>query len=439
MPCPENCPLRAPPSPPSPPASLSPADIFFDPSIQCLLNASADPDECERSRRRLHAQHNVSRYTTCVGVRDACLVGERIVLGPGRSAEAKSLAVLFEPLVRDYVWAQQHGKISARGTFSAVDAQPDRYCSYNATISGNAVRCTGDRDEGDGNSRWIAVDRATTASSVWRADRRPFAVAWWPTYAPGFSEVFGNNVLPLHQLQTAQWLPADAELLPASSWFDYFYQPFSTQALQTLQRLEQRAETRCYRRLAVCKLASFVFDQVTFQQRRQEPSWRPWSAMQVIVAGTPGLRDEARQLAALWRRPQLLRPSGAGRSANVLNVVFIKRTGRRKLANAAHLARVVDGSECLGVRLAASLYTFGAGFAHDARGMREADVLVGSHGADLLNGLFMHAGASLIEARGHLFTSSLGVWAAWYATNSARRPPPILRSPAASPPTLFLL
>ena len=144
--------------------------------------------------------------------------------------------------------------------------------------------------------------------------------------------------------------------------------------------------------------------------------------MQAVVAGTPGLREEARQLAASWRRPQLLRPSAAGRSANVLQIVFIKRTGRRKLANAAHLARVVDGAEWLGVRLAASLYTFGAGFARDARRMREADVLVGSHGADLLNGLCMHAGASLVEVRGHLFTSSLGVWAAWYATHSARWP-----------------
>ena len=170
----------------------------------------------------------------------------------------------------------------------------------------------------------------------------------------------------------------------------------------------------------MCKLASFVFD-ATYQ--RQDPNW-PWSAMQAVVAGTPGLREEARQLAASWRRPQLLRPSAAGepRSANVLQVVFIKRTGRRKLANAAHLARVVDGAEWLGVRFAASLYTFGAGFARDARRMREADVLVGSHGADLLNGLCMHAGASLVEVRGHLFTSSLGVWAAWYATHSARWP-----------------
>ena len=217
----------------------------------------------------------------------------------------------------------------------------------------------------------------------------------------------------------------------------------------------------------MCKLASFVFD-ATYQ--RQDPN-RPWSAMQAVVAGTPGLREEVRQLAASWRRPQLLRPSAAGapRSANVLQVVFIKRTGRRKLANAAHPARVVDGAEWLGVRLAASLYTFGAGFAQDARRMREADVLVGSHGADLLNGLWMHAGAtawskcprgspcnsatvppqgetgllgappvlklaskadhfpvfdhsgaSLVEVRGHLFTSSLGVWAAWYATHSAR-------------------
>lgn len=398
--------------------------------MRCLLDPAADRKECERSRRRLHAQHNVSRHTTCVGVRDACVVGERIVLGPGRAVEAQQLAALFEPLVRDYVWAMQTARITARGTFSAIDAQPGRYCSYNATISGvgAAAKCIGDNDEGDGIPRWRSIDPSATASAVWRADRRRFGLVFWPIYAAGFSEAFGNNALPLHQLHIARWLPPDGELLPASSWHDYWFQPFTGGgALQTLQRLELRRETRCYRQLAVCQLASFVFDR-TFHS---DSHWRPWDAMQHVVAHTPALRAEALRMASTWRRPQLRLVAAAAAAANsaavgtgqgsgasdgALRVVIIKRPGRRKLANAAQLARSFNGTSLLGVPLATSLHTFGGmgGLVHDARVMRGTDVLIGPHGADLLNGLCMHAGASLVEARGHLFTRALGVWVSWY-------------------------
>lgn len=305
--------------------------------------------------------------------------------------------------------------IKDRGTFSSADDQPARYCSYNSTISGSGAlaRCRGDADEGDNRPHWNLVDAAATSTAIWRAERRRFGMIWWPVFPMGFSEAFGNNALPIHQLVAAGWLPPDAELLPASSWFDYWYQPFSSRPLDTMQRLEQRADTRCYRQLAVCKLASFVFDH-TFQTERN--GWRPWSAMQSVVDGIPELRGEARRLAEAWRRPSLMLPVGDGSSlASELSVVFVDRPGRRKLENAAVLAQSLDGTRVLGTRVAATTHRFGLrGFADDVRRMRTADVLVGPHGADLLNGLLMHAGASLVEIRGYLFTGALGTWSRWY-------------------------
>ena len=118
------------------------------------------------------------------------------MLGPGRTSEAAALSTFFEPLVGDYTWADRKGHITARGTFSAVDSQPTRYCSYNATIwKVSDGKCHGDRDEGDAVQRWVHVDAAATSRSVWRAPRRRFGMAWWPTYPQGYAETFGNQAL----------------------------------------------------------------------------------------------------------------------------------------------------------------------------------------------------------------------------------------------------
>ena len=383
-----------------------------------------DSNPCERARRALHARHNVSRLTTCVGVHDACVVGERIVLGPGRTSEAAALSTFFEPLVGDYTWADRKGHITARGTFSAVDSQPTRYCSYNATIwKVSDGKCHGDRDEGDAVQRWVHVDAAATSRSVWRAPRRRFGMAWWPTYPQSYSETFGNQALALHQMQAAHWLPPDADLLPASSWFDFWISPFSATPLQTLQRLELAGETRCYRTLALCSLASYALATGKF---RAEGGWRPWATMQLVAAtlGPRALQRAVKDQARAWRQPSLLHPAtvastflGSTVGTPVLRVVFAERRGRRRLANAAQLIARLDSVRIGRARLEASMHAFGAReqpFVHDLQAARRADVLIGSHGADLLNGLLMHAGASIIEVRGALFTASLGVWAAWY-------------------------
>ena len=96
MPCPDQCPLRGPPSPPSPPPPPpDPTDVFFSPAMQLCEDGS-----CEAARRALHLRHNVSLATRCTGVRDACVVGERIVLGPGRAEEASALARAFSRVLQ---------------------------------------------------------------------------------------------------------------------------------------------------------------------------------------------------------------------------------------------------------------------------------------------------------------------------------------------------
>ena len=42
-------------------------------------------------------------------------------------------------------------------------------------------------------------------------------------------------------------------------------------------------------------------------------------------------------------------------------------------------------------------------------------MLIGMHGADLLHGLFMHAGATVVEVRGFAWEDDGGVWPGWFA------------------------
>ena len=415
MPCPQQCPLRGPPSPPSPPPPPSdPSDVFFSPAMRLCKDGG-----CDASRHALHMRHNVSLATRCTGVRDACVVGERVILGPGRAGEASALASTFSRLWRDYVWGNKLNDVAARGTISALDAQPERYCSYNSTVKKNG--CQGDADEGDGRPHWNAVDAAATAAAVWGAPRLPFGVTWFPVYPQNFAESFSNSALSLFELSEAGWLPADAQLLPASSWYDFWYQPFSPQRpLTTLQRLEvQGQRVICFRRLALCSLGSFVFD----KQRGAGaggPPRRPWDCMQKIIKEQ--MRASGRPPRSSARTPFVLSRAAGGDSggSSELRVLLVARRGMfgaRNMRNVEDLARALDRSAASrGVRISAEVASLGHGLVRDAETVRSFDVLVSAHGGDVLNTLSMHRGSSVVEVRGYAWEDDgHGVWPGWYA------------------------
>ena len=208
------------------------------------------------------------------------------------------------------------------------------------------------------------------------------------------------------------------------------------------------AAQRCYDRTAVCDFGTVPHGSgfVT--------SGRPWSTMQAVTAWHAGMPP-----------PRHLTPHlAADASGELLRVLFVQRRGRRELANAVELleacgrwrpAAVAAGAAPR--RLEGSLRSLAAG-PDDAEArrrsgrtrtsqlsrrsparcsssgqtvalLRSADVLVSVFGADLVNGLALHAGATILEV---LPVSRGGCQCDMYQKLFAREPSKLFHYAAAS-------
>ena len=100
-----------------------------------------------------------------------------------------------------------------------------------------------------------------------------------------------------------------------------------------------------------------------------------------------------------------------GHDLSLLRVLFVNRTRTkfsRSLANLPQLLKRCAQAKTRewpsGWRVVCTAHEFGAGsLAEDVTAARRADVLVGTHGAGLINAFFMHRGAVLVEARPYRF------------------------------------
>ena len=360
----------------------------------------------------------------------------------------------LEKKVRDYVWGLEFARLTARGTISAADVQPARYCALNSTLQGTGARatCIGDADADDHRSHWILLDperreqiRRHLASPASADFSERLALVFFPIYPQSWGETFGNTVLSLYELRMAGWIDDTTWLLPGYASFEHLLQPFSALNITTLQAMEAQRQTRCFRRMAICHLGSFVFDDEGGRGEDARgvvgPERRPWEAMQFIVSrsGDHTFRRHVAARAAAWRQPRL-RPvdlHGAEKAgAHTLRLLLVERRGRRKIGNVHQLgracraaatsppalrvggserrlldSRVLD-SERLGImhQVACTVHSFGQqGFVADVRAARGADLMVGTHGADLVNALAMHQGASVLEVRPAGFVSLTGL------------------------------
>ena len=397
--------------------------------------------QCKLAREDFHRAHSVSLGTSCAGVRNVCAVGERLVLaGERRHDEAKALNLRLEEKVRDYVWGVQLAHLTARGTISAADMQPARYCALNSTHSGTT--CIGDADAADDQSHWLPLDAARReAIRSQLASLRPsdisedLALAFFPIYPQSWGETFGNTVLSLYELRKAGWIDDETQLLPGYSWYNQLLQPFSSRHVSTLQELEMQRQSRCYRRMLVCHLGSFVFDDEGGRGRDSRgavgPERKPWEAMQFVVSrtGDPVFRRHVAARAASWRQPRL-RPLDLHRvakaRASTLQLLLVERRGRRRIANVHQLGRACreaalgaqgQRASSMGIerlssvhQVVCTVHSFGhEGFVADLQAARGADLMVGTHGADLVNSMAMHRGASVLEVWPEGFASLTGL------------------------------
>ena len=158
-----------------------------------------------------------------------------------------------------------------------------------------------------------------------------------------------------------------------------------------------RPHARCFERLELCD-----FGLPTSHAR-------PWSTMQAVLAHDthddrrPGEQGGPSAAQTQHWTPRLLAVPG------VLRVLFVNRTRRRRLSNLEVLLSAcqrwrppnVSEASARGFppdgRIECASHDFSSGLHAATPMLMRADVLVGPHGADLINGLGMHAGSSVLE------------------------------------------
>ena len=238
-------------------------------------------------------------------------------------------------------------------------------------------------------------------------------LVWRPVWAFNFGEQFANTISPLHELHAAKLVDSHVLLRPdlaaakRPGWYQQLFGAFSEQPLTSLRevgtrclardaqaklrgdqlsgRPAQRCSAACYERLLICSFQSLL------DTNQQVPAgFAPWRAAQYVAAHV--MRGTAEPPSPVWR------------------VLFVNRTqtlnkdrrGLRRISNLAQLLEQCAGWTGVGVRCSAR--EFGKqGVASDIRAVREADVLVGTHGSALDNALFMRRGSAMIEVRPYGF------------------------------------
>ena len=133
---------------------------------------------------------------------------------------------------------------------------------------------------------------------------------------------------------------------------------------------------RCFERLRLC----------SFQSTPAHA--RPWSAIQTLAAYHTGVVSNQSSISRMSIEDGRLR------------VAFIIRQNRRRIANINELVEACSRwhpTALVGLRVECSALSLAAGLQATAPVLRNVDVLIGMHGGDMVNGLLLHAGASVLE------------------------------------------
>ena len=142
----------------------------------------------------------------------------------------------------------------------------------------------------------------------------------------------------------------------------------------------------CFEKAHVCN----------FQHPPNVHSMRPWSFMQAVAAQHSGRPP--------WWATGPIPTLRACHSMTMakrcpLQVVIIQREGRRRLHHIDELVAACNAwrPRQPQITVECTAHSFGNGLVASLPLLRRTDLLIGSHGADMINALAMHAGASVVE------------------------------------------
>ena len=254
------------------------------------------------------------------------------------------------------------------------------------------------------------------------------ALAYFSTWPMSFVESFIREATRLYELQSV--LDQSPYLIPAmmSPQFESWVRPFTNQSIQptieplaffpdnltfadqlvsgragpasyasytqeSLQYQAQRRGPRCFRKARVCD----------FTYPPPKPLIRPWLTMQAVVQrlGLSDGQSVQRHLRACEGAHSRLSHGRPGECP--LRIIFALRRRRRKLTNVDELVSRCDsatfsvGDSLFRIRASCSAIELVGGLEQHAHLLAKTDVFISPHGADMINGLALHAGASVIE------------------------------------------
>ena len=297
-------------------------------------------------------------------------------------------------------------------------AEPGRPYEYVplAVKARTARRAIGNNNK----SRYLArsVQPATPAPSEFTNDS--IALVFVTTWSNAWQETYDRATMQVFE-QWCRAAPEDLVVIPAAFGntaanatvddADLWLRPFSAQQVLSMslvpkpEPLQQALfgnkrcdPTSCFALYLEQSAAYFravgrrCFERAKLCQFAYAPLGRPWSAMQAILAYHTTPPDAHHLTPTLLAHP----------AAHTLFVTFVRRDTRRRLSNLDELLAACERwspAEGTGARLrvACVAVSFRSGLVASAPAIRRTDVLVGPHGAEMVNAFGMHAGASVLE------------------------------------------
>ncbi|CAL8463209.1 g2743 [Coccomyxa elongata] len=222
---------------------------------------------------------------------------------------------------------------------------------------------------------------------------------WWPWWPFNPADVYLNSVLPLERMlregviDNQVWLVPVLDGLQTPRFYEWWFAPLSQQPVMPLGDLSARtrAGSRCFKRMLFCNLPGLW----------KQPFDQNWTAgLQPSLVGQKIVDHYIPE-----RSPQVKKAIAAATSGTVtaLKVAFIERRKSRHILNLKDLINecneltVGEAFDLRAVQCTAVSFDDVGNFTALLAELQTIDILVGVHGAGLVNTYFLRPGAAFVE------------------------------------------
>ncbi|EIE21335.1 hypothetical protein COCSUDRAFT_56558 [Coccomyxa subellipsoidea C-169] len=240
-----------------------------------------------------------------------------------------------------------------------------------------------------GNS---SADPPDIQSPTFQACQVP--LVWWPWWPFNPADVYLNSVLPLERMLREGVIDSSVQLVPVLDglrpprFYQWWFAPLTDPPVTPLADVSARtrAGSRCFQRLLFCNL----------QGLWNQPADGNWSAgLQPTRVGQKIVNHHLSE--------QQANASMAREAGTAIKVAFIERTKSRHILNLKDLIRrcnelqVGEAPRNRSVQCTAVSFDDVGNFTGLLAELQTIDILVGVHGAGLVNTYFMRPGSAFLE------------------------------------------